>query len=419
MNMRRIGVMLSILLFATALAAWQGGNVSATSAGYVLIYLNNNTWYFDNATIQAIDWNFAGIGNYTVYLLNKRTLEIETPTLGDFIKLFAPAGYSTSQYANVVSSTIFDEMLNRINTAGAVKDANGSVNITLKNVTLFNSFNYRTVRVTILIQRSYEGQGYTVNVTAQSPIYALGWRNNRGTVTIDGTDYSQSLYPPYTLIQLGNGTHSITTKTTNTGGEGFTAIELSIIALQSNYTVSGQFNRANYEVTYTFTKPPIFTVNVKDALSKQPLTDVTVKVDNTTYTVSNGDTIMILPGIHNFFVSKSGYNSGKATLNIPLKTEDATISIVMYPVTYPSASTITLGSGAATTGNSVSTGASWSFPAVSGDMGFIAAFVAMIIIGAVMIPLQQYDDGTVTKYVLILLGVAVIAVVAGIVMKWL
>ncbi len=341
--MRKLGILLALVMLFSVLSVSllsvspvKATSTATSTSDYVLIHLDNDNWYFDNATIQTVDWSFAGVGNYTVYLLDNRTLKIETPTLGDFIKLFAPAGYSTSNYAAQPSGTILDEILTRINNAGAVKDetTNSSVAVTLNDTTLYTTFNYSTVAVTMLIQHSYEGQGYTVNVTAQSPIYVLGWRNNRGTVTIDGTDYSQSLCPnPYTLIPLGNGTHSITTKTTNTGGEGYTVIALSIISLHSSsYIVSGQFNKDNYNVVYTFKRPyHAVAVNVKDGLTGQSLTGVTVKEGSTVLgTIDDGQSIELstLKEQHTLTFEKNGYWSVTKAIDVQ---NDTSISVEMYP----------------------------------------------------------------------------------------
>ena len=331
--MKRLGVLLALLVLGSLLTVGTG-TVKAETTGYVLIHLKNPDWVFNTTALNSIDWNYPGIGNISWSLVDDKTLRIDTPALVDFLKLFAPPGYSTSKSAHAPSRTILDDILNRISTAGAVVDTTlgSTVTVTLNDVILSNSYGYGSVKVTVLGQDTYNGEDYSVTVNVTGTAYVFGWRNNRGTVTVDGNDVSSSFCPnPYSPVTLSEGLHTISTTTGATNADGYTTIVFSIIALQgSNYTVSGKLEHSNYEVVYNFER---LNFNVqfsfRNALSSQPLNGVTVKENGQVLgTLDDGGSLELAKGQHTLTFEKSGYWSVTKTIDVE---NDTSLSVEMYP----------------------------------------------------------------------------------------
>jgi len=117
------------------------------------------------------------------------------------------------------------------------------------------------------------------------------------------------------LFRKGNVEVSISGSTYATG---------SLVVFYTSATYDG--NAIRY---YELNTPFSITFSLKDALSGQPLTGVTVKEgDMVLGTVDDGGTLELVKGTHTLTFEKSGYWSVTKTINVQ---GDMTISAEMYP----------------------------------------------------------------------------------------
>ncbi|MFA4700138.1 hypothetical protein [Pyrococcus kukulkanii] len=207
-----------------------------------------------------------------------------------------------------------------------------TVSITLNDVILATDLDVSSAKVILLAQDTYGGEDYSVTVNVTGSAYLIGWRNNRGTVTLDGNDISQNLYPnAYSIYTIDNGTHTIATDTGESYANGYTSIAISLIAFNENdISVSGKFEHNNYILTLTFERAT-FNVqfSIKDALTGQPLNSVTVREgDQILGTINSGDSIELTKGTHTLTFEKQGYWSKTITIDVQ---SDTTVEVEMYP----------------------------------------------------------------------------------------
>ena len=211
--------------------------VSAVSADEVFIHINSATLNEINITKT-----YTGIGDVQITKITDNTLQVN---IANFIDLFAPVGATTATYPSVPRKLVIEDILDSI----TITDESGvSRPLTLNDVEIEYGNSIRTIYTCELLQYTYKGQDYST--TIQGSGYIVGWRNNRGAVSLDGNDISDKLYPDWYSPVLFDGNHTLSTVTGDTGGCGYTVIDLTIISLDTPLTVSGQFSHPKIEKTF-------------------------------------------------------------------------------------------------------------------------------------------------------------------------
>ena len=163
----------------------------------------------------------------------------------------------------------------------------------------------------------YSGYGFKVHYSDGTEVYIM---HNRASINFlpDGATYTQ-------LSDTGkvvNVTQSIIDAGYSTN---YIEYIQPIIGFQTSSTV-GEWLVYSIEVEL-----PLFNVqfSLKDALTGQSLTGVTIKEGNTTLgTISDSESLQLEPGAHTLTLEKPGYWSTTVTVTIP---DQLNVSAEMYP----------------------------------------------------------------------------------------
>ncbi|MBA2852646.1 hypothetical protein HNP89_000583 [Methanococcus maripaludis] len=282
--------------------------IGSVNAQTVYLEATSGHWTGSNTTVT-----YAGIGDIPITVISDDTISIEISGIMD---LFAPIGATTSTDPTMLHTLLIEDVLTQVEYMDSSEITRNAV---LDDVKVKYSGTSDVAYVVEMYQKTYNGQDYTVTVNSCSG-YTTGWRNNRGTVLINDVVSSEYFYPFYASPVGINDNTTIATSTGDTGGTGYTAIDIVVVSFDEPLSITGQFSSANIERTiplYPITYPVTFSLNT-DGIS-------VYESDGLLGVVNNGDTINLPAGVHSLTFVKDGYYN--TTQSVLIETSPVGVSV--------------------------------------------------------------------------------------------
>lgn len=295
--MKRLGVLLVLLVLGSLFTGVGSVRAADNDENYILIRTN----------IGEFDTSITSVAGYTIEYIDNRTAKITLNSFTDFVSLFASVSFERGN-----SQTKLDQILSslRLSDGGTVSDYTlvTTFRINVTHVDRFYKYYWSRAQFTETITLS-GGVGY-VYPTRRWYDYAF---------YVDGINYA----PDKLVGPLPEGTHNIEVRVYSDAS--FVVIYFDDTSL----TYTGDFTHVASK-TYNFEQVTFrVTFSLKDALTGQPLTGVTVKEGSKILgTLDDGGTLVLAKGQHTLTLEKAGYWSVTKTIDVQ---SDVSVSVEMYP----------------------------------------------------------------------------------------
>lgn len=295
--MKRLGVLLVLLVLGSLFTGVGSVRAADNDENYILIRTN----------IGEFDTSITSVAGYTIEYIDNRTAKITLNSFTDFVSLFASVSFERDN-----SQTKLDQILSslRLSDGGTVSDYTlvTTFRINVTHVDRFYKYYWSRAQFTETITLS-GGVGY-VYPTRRWYDYAF---------YVDGINYA----PDKLVGPLPEGTHNIEVRVYSDAS--FVVIYFDDTSL----TYTGDFTHVASK-TYNFEQVTFrVTFSLKDALTGQPLTGVTVKEGSKILgTLDDGGTLVLAKGQHTLTLEKAGYWSVTKTIDVQ---SDVSVSVEMYP----------------------------------------------------------------------------------------
>lgn len=295
--MKRLGVLLVLLVLGSLFTGVGSVRAADNDENYILIRTN----------IGEFDTSITSVAGYTIEYIDNRTAKITLNSFTDFVSLFASVSFERGN-----SQTKLDQILSslRLSDGGTVSD-----------YTLVTTFRINVTHVDRFYRYSSSRQTFTETITLSGGVgYVYPTRRWYDyAFYVDGINYA----PDKLVGPLPEGTHNIEVRVYSDAS--FVVIYFDDTSL----TYTGDFTHVASK-TYNFEQVTFrVTFSLKDALTGQPLTGVTVKEGSKILgTLDDGGTLVLAKGQHTLTLEKAGYWSVTKTIDVQ---SDVSVSVEMYP----------------------------------------------------------------------------------------